>query len=149
MRHILATHSRTLGIALGLAFVTGLAAQAQTVVPTQTIRPGTILTTELLRQTDAPSIAGTVQTVADIIGQQARTALYINRPILLSQVTRPKTIERNDIVTLIFESGSLQITGEGRALDPGITDERIRVMNLSSRQIVTGHIVNKNTVRVF
>lgn len=131
----------------GICFLTN--ASAQTVIPTQTIRAGTILTPDILRQTDQPAQSGAAYTIEEITDLQAKTTLYLNRPVLLSHVGEPELVERNAIITLVFTHGPLEITGEGRALSPGVEGERIRVMNLSSRQTVTGEVIRQNTVRVF
>jgi flagella basal body P-ring formation protein FlgA len=139
----------TSGMIFGGLCLFGMAVQAQTVVPVQTLPAGTIITADLLREEDTQNQMGMAQTIAELVGKQTKTALYINRPIYLAHVGEPEVIERNDIVTIVFDNGALRITGEGRALDPGQQNQRIRVMNLSSRQIITGEVINKNTVRVF
>lgn len=74
----------------------------------------------------------------DLIGLEARVNLYPGRPILTRDVGLPTVVQRNAIVQLIFRRGDLTILSEGRALGRAGDGEAVRVMNLSSRQTVTG-----------
>ena len=122
-------------------------ALADIVVPTRTIRPG-----EVIAGTDLTLKPGTRDDVAgridDVIGQEARVALYAGRPIRLDDLGPPALIDRNQLVTLVFLRGGLAISAEGRALARGAEGDRIRVMNLSSRATVTGRVNADGTVVV-
>ena len=71
---------------------------------------------------------------------EASDALDPGRPIRPADVGPPAIVDRNDLVTLVFDHVALSITAEGRALGRGAAGERIRVMNLASRTTVTGVI---------
>lgn len=126
----------------GLVFLLTLlpaGALADIVVPTRTIRAKEVIVAADL-ETKEVTIAGAVTDPADLIGQEARVALYPGRPIRSGDFGPPAIVNRNDLVTLIFHQASLSIQTEGRALGRGAAGERIRVMNLSSRTTVTGLI---------
>lgn len=125
-------------VLLILAILPALA-QAEIVVPTRTIRAKDVIQAADLEM-KALSSAGAATSFADLIGQEARVALYPGRPIRLSDIGPPAVVGRNDLVTLVFGRAFLSITAEGRALGRGAVGERIRVMNLSSRTTVTGVI---------
>ena len=74
----------------------------------------------------------------DLVGLEARVNLYPGRPILMRDVGLPTVVERNAIVALVFSRGGLKITLEGRALGRAGEGEPVRVMNLSSRNTITG-----------
>jgi flagellar basal body P-ring formation protein FlgA len=57
-------------------------------------------------------------------------------------------IERNQLVTLIYLSGGLAISTEARALARGAEGDAVRVMNLNSRNTVTGRIGSDGAVYV-
>ncbi len=119
--------------------LTPLAAMAEIIVPTRTIRAKEVIAASDL-ETRAIDVAGAVGSAAALVGQEARVALYPGRPIRPSDIGPPAIVDRNDLVTLIFDRVALSITAEGRALGRGAVGERIRVMNLSSRTTVTGVI---------
>ncbi len=115
------------------------AALAEIVVPTRTIRAKEVIAASDL-EVKPIDANGAIQNLPDLIGQEARIALYPGRPIRLSDIGPPAIVDRNDLVTLVFDHVALSITAEGRALGRGAAGERIRVMNLSSRTTVMGVI---------
>lgn len=123
------------------------AAAADTVVPTRTIRAQQIIVPEdlALRPGDLP---GAVQTPEEAVGKEARVTLYPNRPLRPADFGPPALVDRNQIVPLFYAAGPLQIQTEGRALSRGGAGDVIRVMNLSSRTTVTGHVTPEGTVVV-
>ena len=75
-----------------------------------------------------------------LIGMEARTALYAGRPVLPADVGFPAVVDRNEVIPIIYDTGGLTISTEGRALGRGGVGEIIRVMNLTSRVTVTAQI---------
>ena len=112
---------------------------ADIVVAARTIRPQTIIGPEDLAMRDL-AVPGAVIDPAVLIGMETRVALYANRPIQPGDVGFPATIERNQLITLIYQNGSLLISTEGRALDRAGPGDMIQVMNLSSRTTVAARI---------
>ncbi|KIC40292.1 flagellar basal body P-ring biosynthesis protein FlgA [Ruegeria sp. ANG-R] len=119
--------------------LTPLATLAEITVPTRTIRAKEVIAASDL-ETKAGDVAGAVRNPEMLVGQEARVALYPGRPIRPADIGPPAIVDRNDLVTLVFDRVALSITAEGRALGRGAVGERIRVMNLASRTTVTGVI---------
>lgn len=120
---------------------------AEILVPARTIRAKEIIGAQDLVPKSA-DVPGAVAHPDEIIGQEARVALYPGRPIRFSDIGPPAIVDRNDVVPLIFNHGGLTITTEGRAMGRGATGEIIRVMNLSSRSTVTGRIRPDGSIEV-
>jgi len=134
----------------GLILIAALIAgpgQAETVFATQTIRAQTILTAQdvMIKDVDVPGAATAPE---QIIGKEARVALYAGRPIRQGDVGPPAVVDRNQVVPLIFNSSGLTITAEGRALQRAGVGEFVRVMNLTSRNTVTGLVMADGRVMV-
>lgn len=112
---------------------------ADTVVAARTIPARAMIAPEdvLVRDQDIP---GGVQNPDDIVGMEARVALYAGRPIRPGDVGFPAVVERNDIITLHYQKSGLVISTEGRALGRAGPGDVIRVMNMSSRNTVTAQI---------
>ena len=127
-------------IRLGL-FLTVCAgpALADTVIAARTIPAQSLIGPEdlLVQPIDVPG--GTDDPLL-LIGMEARTALYAGRPVLPADVGFPAIVDRNEIIPIIFDTGGLTISTEGRALGRGGVGEIIRVMNLTSRVTVTAQI---------
>ncbi|NDW46046.1 flagellar basal body P-ring formation chaperone FlgA [Ruegeria sp. PrR005] len=138
---------RTLALALALALCLPQAATAEILVPSRTIRAKAIIGPEdlVLKSVD---MAGVYADPSEVVGQEARVALYPGRPIRYDDIGPPAIVDRNDLVTLYFDRGSLVISTEGRALGRGAAGDVIRVMNLSSRTTVSGQIRPDGSIEV-
>ncbi len=114
-------------------------AAAEIVVPLRTIPPQALIAADDLGMSDAV-VPGAVTDPAQAVGLEARVALYPGRPIRPGDLAAPAVVERNAILPLVYQSGGLLITAEGRALDRAGAGELIRVMNLASRATVTARL---------
>lgn len=127
-------------------FSAGIAV-ADTVTPTRTLRPGTLITAADLTLRDEVQ-PGMFDRISDVIGQEARVALYAGRPIPFDAIGAPAIVNRNQIVPLFFNTGGLSISTEGRALERGGVGDRVRVMNLSSRATLFGFVQQDGSIKV-
>jgi flagella basal body P-ring formation protein FlgA len=59
---------------------------------------------------------------------------------------RQHLVERNAIVTMEYRKGALTILAEGRALGAGGMDDRVRVMNISSRVTIEARVTGAGRV---
>jgi flagellar basal body P-ring formation protein FlgA len=122
-------------------------AMADSLVATRTIRAQGIVQAEDVTLV-AADIPNALTQVADAVGQEARVAIYAGRPIGVADVGPPALVDRNQIVPLAYQSGTLAILTEGRALTRGGVGDVIRVMNLASRSTVSGRVSATGTVVV-
>lgn len=133
--------------ALALFVVLAAPLQAETLVATRLIRAAQVLGPEDVTASDL-RIAGAATDAAQVVGLEARVAIYPGRPVRLSELGPAAVVERNDLVSLVFRRGSLTIVTEGRALDRGAIGASVQVMNLSSRQSVQGVVQHGGLVDV-
>ena len=89
-----------------------------------------------------------IGTLAEAVGKEVRVNIYAGRPVRAADLASPALIERNQVVTLNYSHGGLTIATDARALDRAGPGERIRVMNLESRSMVTGVVMVDGTVNV-
>ncbi|TPE52499.1 flagellar basal body P-ring formation chaperone FlgA [Amaricoccus solimangrovi] len=129
------------------AFLAAPPARAGTVVPARPIRGQSILTAGDLTLSDADT-PGALSSIEEAVGKEAKVTLYTGRPILVNQIGEPALVERNQLVRMTYADGRLSITAEGRALDRAGVGEEVRVMNLTSRQVVTGQVTPRGGVMV-
>lgn len=137
--------STLLGLLAGLTLAE--AALAQSVTPVRAIRSQSILSPDDLAVNDA-TVPGAFASLEEVVGREARVTLYPGRPIMANQIGAPALVDRNQVVRMNFAAGSLAITAEGRALDRGGVGDVVRVMNLSSRQIVSGAVAPDGSIEV-
>lgn len=124
-----------------------LPALADSLVATRMIRAQKVITAEDLALV-AADLPGALADPAAAIGQEARVAIYPGRGIRASDLGRAAVVERNQIVALAYRTGALTILAEGRALDRGGPGDIIEVLNLASRNKVTGQIADDGSVIV-
>ncbi len=137
---------RTLSLA-ALILAAAPLAHAQTVMPVRAVRAQSILTADDLSLSEETT-PGAVQAIEAAIGLEAKVTLYPGRPVLETQIGPPALVERNQLVRMVYSAGSLSITTGGRALDRGGLGEAVRVMNLTSRQTVTGTVAADGSIEV-
>lgn len=114
-------------------------AQADTVVATRTIRAHTVISPGDLTLV-AAELPGAFSDPGAALGLEAKVAIYAGKPVLLSDLRKPSLVQRNQVVVLIYLSGGLAISTEGRALARGSEGETVRAINLASRSTVSGRI---------
>ncbi len=119
-------------------------AVAEDVVAARNIRAGSIISAaDIITPDDRVALRRAV----DIIGMEANRAFYRGQPIDESKLRPPTLIKRNAIVQMEFARGAMTISAEGRALDNGALGDRIRVMNLGSKRIVTVVVTGSDSVK--
>ena len=84
--------------------------------------------------------AGTVLHASDLEIE----AVYTGKVLSPSDVGPPTAVARNAIIQLEFARGPLVITTEGRALDAGAVGDQVRVMNLTSKVVLTAVVAGPN-----
>lgn len=122
-------------------FVLMLAVASPALAQETVIAAGTIRGATMIGPADVSVIEGdtpgALSDMGDAIGMEARVNLYPGRPIRPGDLRPPAIVERNEIVSLRYNSGGLLVMTEGRALDRAAEGEALRVVNLASRQTIT------------
>jgi flagellar basal body P-ring formation protein FlgA len=131
-----------------LALIWPATTLAEGLLATRTLRPGTVIEAQDIAFGNQPAAPGIATLPEEVIGMEPRVTLYAGRAIPLSALTPPAMIERNQLVTLRFARHGLEIQAEGRALARGAEGEVVRVMNLTSRNIVMGQVIAPGLVVV-
>lgn len=131
-----------------LALLAPAPALAEALIATRTLRAGHLIGPDDVAIGPQPAGPGLTADPAAAVGMEARVTLYAQRPIPLASLAPPALVERNQLVTLVFRQGALDIRAEGRALGRGAADEAIRVMNLASRSTVSGRVAGPGLVTV-
>ena len=120
---------------------------ADTLIATRTVRAHTVLTradVTLVRNSSPSALTD----INDVVGLETRVTLYEGRPINSRDIGPAVIVQRNQIVTLMYRRGGLTISAEARSLGRAGIGESVRIMNLASRQTVTGIVSQDGTVFV-
>ncbi len=87
-----------------------------------------------LRNAESSGVATLDQLVGKQLTRQSRGGLMLR----LTDVTEPQVVERNAMVTVIFEQGPMTLTVRGQALNNAAAGEPVQVLNTTSRRILHG-----------
>lgn len=129
-----------------IAVLAGPAA-ADTVVAARTLRAQSMIGPADVTLV-AGDVAGTYVSLEEVLGLETRNVLYAGRPVRIEDLGPPAIIERNQIVPVIYDTGTMRILAEGRALGRAGVGEMLRVMNLSSHAVINGRVLEDGTVTV-
>ncbi len=119
-------------------------ATAEELVASKIIRAGSILSASDIV---TPDNHAALRRAVDIIGMETTRTLYKGQAIDMVTLRTPTLIKRNAIVQMEYIKGPMTISSEGRALDKGGLGDRVRVMNLTSKRIVTVIVTGADTVK--
>jgi flagellar basal body P-ring formation protein FlgA len=134
---------------LAVALLNGdaLPAAADMVTALRMIPARALIAVGDLKLTEGDAAGGFAE-MAAVAGMEARVALYPGRPIMPGDIGPRAAVERNQIVALHFTRGVLHISADGRAMDRAAAGERVRVMNLTSKNIVSGVVNPDGSIEV-
>lgn len=82
------------------------------------------------------------------LGKTLMRSIVANRPITSSMVSDAQPVKRGQKVILLVESRDFSITAAGETKENGHVGDFVKVMNMNSKKVVTGVLVDENTVRV-
>ena len=95
---------------------------------------------------DLPS--NTVSRLEDVVGKKALRAMNPKEVLRTDIVEEPPMVRRNDVVSIVAESGALRITAKGEVKESGCRGSRIKVVNLSSNKEVIARVMDSGMVQV-
>ncbi len=82
------------------------------------------------------------------VGMQARKQLRAGQPLRASDLSKPDLVQRDQAVTLIYETAGLYLTVRGKAIEAGTEGDVVNVLNLQSKRTVSGTVVGRGQVSV-
>nr|WP_070960312.1 flagellar basal body P-ring formation chaperone FlgA [Hyphomonas sp. Mor2] len=77
---------------------------------------------------------------ASLLGREVRRTVYAGQTIQQKDTRSPRLVKRNQLVTVKYMRGPLEISLTGRAMGEAGLDETVPVLNLQSRQVVEGTV---------
>jgi flagella basal body P-ring formation protein FlgA len=82
------------------------------------------------------------------VGMQARRQLRAGQALRVSDLAKPDLVQRDQAVTLVYESAGLYLTIRGKALEAGTEGDVVNVLNLQSKRTVSGIVSGRGQVSV-
>jgi flagellar basal body P-ring formation protein FlgA len=120
-------------VALGLG-VTAAVTDASSLVAAEVIRAGDrVSAANATAENGASADRG-----EPLLGREVRRTIYAGQPITADNTRAPMIVKRNQVVSIKYISGALEITTIGRAMGDAGANESVTVLNQDSRQMVQG-----------
>ena len=82
------------------------------------------------------------------VGMQARRQLRAGQAMKLADLARPDLVQRDQAVTLIYQSPGLYLTIRGKALENGTEGDVVNVLNLQSKRTISGVVTGRGQVTI-
>jgi flagellar basal body P-ring formation protein FlgA len=82
------------------------------------------------------------------VGMQMRKQLRAGQALRVSDLAKPDLVQRDDNVTLIYESTGLYLTIRGKAMESGTDGDVVNVLNLQSKRTVSGVVIGRGQVAI-
>ena len=79
-------------------------------------------------------------------GMIAKRTIKLNAPIFSHDLIRPKSVKRNDKVSIIATTSNFRVTSKGMALEDGFVGDSIKVKNLTSQRVIVARIKSAGVV---
>src|ERR1700752_4304811 len=82
------------------------------------------------------------------LGMQARRQLRAGQALKGADLVKPDLVQRDQGVTLIYETSGIYLTVLGKALEGGTEGDVVNVLNLQSKRTVSGVVVGRGRVAI-
>lgn len=125
---------------------------SQQVIKTiRAVRRGDTLSNDEIRletvQTERPS-KNAIANIDLALGYEAARNMSIGTILIPNFVKKPALGNRGDKILIMAEKGAMKITAPGILKEDGYEDAMVRVLNLESKKVIYGRLVDSNTVKV-
>ncbi len=82
------------------------------------------------------------------VGMQARRQLRASQALRISDVARPDLVQRDQAVTIIFQTSGIYLTIRGKALESGTEGDVVNVVNLQSKRTFPATVIGRGQVSI-
>ncbi|MGZ5874342.1 MAG: flagellar basal body P-ring formation chaperone FlgA [Bradyrhizobium sp.] len=93
-------------------------------------------------------VGGDAAARSQAVGMQMRKQLRAGQVLKIADLGKPDLVQRDDNVTLIYETAGLYLTMRGKALESGADGDTVNVLNLQSKRTVSGVVIGRGQVAI-
>lgn len=91
---------------------------------------------------------GSIRKIDEAVGKRLNRSINANIPITDLILNDQKQVKRGQLVSIVIESPHFIIRATGEIKENAYVGKTVRVINTASKRIITGVLVDENTVRV-
>jgi len=120
-------------------------------IASRQLQKGSVLTAgdiKLAKHNLADLSYGYFDNLKNGVGMKLKRRVAAGAVLTPAMLKKPRLISRGQKVTIMAQSGSMQVKMKGKALGSGAIGDRIRVMNIKSRKKLEGVITKTGEVKV-
>jgi flagella basal body P-ring formation protein FlgA len=82
------------------------------------------------------------------LGMQMRHSMRAGQALRVADLTKPDLVQRDQAVTLIYQTAGIYLTTRGKALESGTEGDVVSVLNPQSKRTVTGVVTGRGQVTI-
>jgi len=82
------------------------------------------------------------------VGLAATRALRAGQVLRLSDLHKPQVVQRNEVVTIVYEVPGILLTMRGKVLEPGAVGDLVSVLNVQSNRTVQATVSGPGRVTI-
>ncbi len=125
---------------------------SQQVIKTKrAVKRGEILSNNEIRvetvQTERPS-QNAITNIDHALGYEVARNLPVGKILIPNFIKRPALGNRGDKILIMAKKGGMTITTPGILKEDGYENAMVRVLNIESKKVIYGRLVDSNTVKV-
>ena len=117
----------------------------------RSVRKGEIISDENIQletiQTERPW-KNALRSIDQALGFEAGRNMPIGKILTQKFLKRPALVNRGDKILILAEKGGMKITAPGILKEDGFKDGMVKVLNIESKKLIYGRLVDANTVKV-
>ncbi|MFN7666674.1 MAG: flagellar basal body P-ring formation chaperone FlgA [bacterium] len=120
-------------------------------VPARTLSAGEIIAQGDLQILSVPARDLSSNAVVDLkslVGMEVKRTLKEGTIIRKNAIAAPLLVRKKDLITLTVETNQMRLTAQGQAMDDGAMGDVIRVMNLTSKKVISAVVSGKQSATV-
>ena len=118
---------------------------------TRQIKRGEIFTTDNIHLETIKTeriLGNTIKNIEDALGYEAVNYLPNGRTLLRRSMKKPALGSKGNKIIILAQRGGMKITTPGILKEDGYKDAMVQVLNIESKKIIYGRLIDSNTVRV-
>ena len=123
----------------------------EVVKTTRQIKKGELFTTDNIHIETIKTerqLGNTIKKIKDALGYEAVNYLPNGRPLLRRSIKKPALGSKGNKIMILAQKGGMKITTPGILKEDGYKDAMVQVLNIESKKIIYGRLVDSNTVKV-
>jgi flagellar basal body P-ring formation protein FlgA len=118
---------------------------------TRQIKRGEIFTTDNIHLETIKTervLGNTIKNLEDALGYEAVSYLPNGRSLLQRSIKKPALGSKGEKIMILAEKNGMKITTPGILREDGYENAMVQVLNIESKKIIYGRLVDANTVKV-